>query len=77
MLIVNAGKDPDDRYQYGQFVVEARRNAAGKKLETDLVTLEGVDRGLLAVEPHGDDTRYTLDPRAIDAVVQWLMKHRG
>ena len=76
-LIVNAGKDPDDRYQYGEFVAEARRNNEGRKLETDLVLLDNAEPGVLAVDKDGDHTRVSIDPRATDAIIRWLMQHRG
>jgi len=76
-LIVNAGKDPDDRYQYGEFVAEARRNAEGRKLETEFVLLDDAEPGVLAVRKDGDRARVSIDPRATDAIVRWLMQHRG
>jgi pimeloyl-ACP methyl ester carboxylesterase len=76
-LIVNAGKDPDDRYQYGEFVVEARRKVEDRKLPTDLVILDKAERGLLAPNATSGEVRFTLDPRAVEAVVLWLKQHRG
>jgi alpha-beta hydrolase superfamily lysophospholipase len=76
-LIVNPGKDPDDKFQYGAFVADARSKVEGRKLETELVILEGAQPGLLATSETGKDVYYTLDSRATDAVVRWLMQHRG
>jgi pimeloyl-ACP methyl ester carboxylesterase len=76
-LIVNADADPDDRVQYGQFVAEARRKVEGHKLDTELVIIEHSQTGLLSTNETGKDVFYTLDPRATDAVLRWLMQHRG
>ena len=76
-LIVNADADPDDRVQYGQFVAEARRKVEGRKLDTELVIIEHSQTGLLKTNETGKDVFYTLDPRATDAVLRWLMQHRG
>jgi len=76
-LIVNADADPDDRVQYGQFVAEARKKVEAHKLETELVIIEHSQTGLLSTNETGKDVFYTLDPRATDAVVRWLMQHRG
>jgi len=77
LLIVNASRDPDDRFQYGQFLVEARANAQGKKLETEIVLLDEAQPGLLALPKKGEEPTYTLDSRATDAAIRWLMQHRG
>jgi len=77
MLIVNGGKDPDDRYQYGSYVVEARRDAPDGALPTDLVIIDDSSRGLLATEPDGSKSMRSLDPAATRAVIDWLMRHRG
>ena len=70
-------KDPDDRFQYGAFVADARKKFQARKLETDLVILDEAKPGLLATNETGKDVYYTLDPRATEAVVRWLMPHRG
>jgi alpha-beta hydrolase superfamily lysophospholipase len=77
LLIVNGGKDPDDRYQYGSYVVEARRDAPGGPLPTDLVIIDGASHGLLATEPDGSKSVKSLDPVAVKAVIDWLRRHRG
>lgn len=72
LLIINAGKDPDDRLQYGKFIVEAREKHADLKLETKLVILEDADPGLLSPVETGGDTIYTVDPAAVRALISWL-----
>jgi pimeloyl-ACP methyl ester carboxylesterase len=76
-LIVNPGKDPDDRFQYGEFVADARKKSETHKLETEVVLLDDAKPGLLATNETGNDVYYTLDSRATEAVVRWLMQHRG
>ena len=77
LLIVNASRDPDDRFQFGEFLVEARNNAPDKKLETEIVLLDDAEPGLLALPKKGEEPTYTLDSRATDAAIRWLMHHRG
>jgi pimeloyl-ACP methyl ester carboxylesterase len=76
-LIVNAGKDPDDRYQFGEFLVEARRNSEGRELKTEFLLIGDAEPGVLAVNKDGDRKRVSIDPRATDAIIHWLMQHRG
>lgn len=76
-LVINAGKDPDDRYQYGEFVVEARRNAEGRKLATEFLLIPDAEPGVLAVRKDGERTLVGIDPRATDAIIRWLVQHRG
>jgi len=76
-LIVNSGRDPDDRYQYGEFVVESRERAEGKEMETELVVIDRDKRGLLSESSKNGATVLTLDPRATGAIVDWLMRHRA
>jgi pimeloyl-ACP methyl ester carboxylesterase len=76
-LVINAGKDPDDRFQYGEFVAEARRNNEGHKLETQFVLIDDAEPGVLSVTKDGERTRVSIDPRATDAIIRWLMEHRG
>jgi len=77
LLIINAGKDPDDRLQYGKFIVEAREKRSEGKLETKLVILETAEPGLLSPVDTGDDTIYTLDPEAIRETISWLSGRIG
>jgi pimeloyl-ACP methyl ester carboxylesterase len=77
LLIVNPNKDPDDRYTFGEFVVEARSVAPGGKLETSLVLIDDAEPGLLAPMVQGDE-KLELHPRAIAATIEWLRKrHAG
>jgi pimeloyl-ACP methyl ester carboxylesterase len=77
LLIVNPNKDPDDRYTFGEFVVEARSVAAGGKLETSLVLIDDAEPGLLAPMVQGEE-KLELHPRAIAATIEWLRKrHAG
>jgi pimeloyl-ACP methyl ester carboxylesterase len=77
LLIVNPNKDPDDRYTFGEFVVEARSVAPGGKLETSLVLIDDAEPGLLAPTVQGEE-KLELHPRAIAATVEWLRKrHAG
>jgi pimeloyl-ACP methyl ester carboxylesterase len=75
VLIVNAS-DPDDKTLYGSFVVEARARDKEHALETELVIIEGRD-GILTRVERGDEVSISLDPRARDAVLRWLMEHRA
>jgi hypothetical protein len=77
LLIVNAGKNPDDRLQYGSFIVETRDKRGEGKLDTDLVILEHAEPGLLAPTESGSETVYTVDPAAVSATVSWLSGRVG
>jgi alpha-beta hydrolase superfamily lysophospholipase len=76
-LVINAGKDPDEHYQFGEFLVEARRNAQGRKLATEFLLLEDAQPGVLAVQKDADQAKVSIDPRATDAIVRWLGERRG
>ncbi|MFQ5351786.1 MAG: hypothetical protein ACE5D3_01795, partial [Candidatus Binatia bacterium] len=76
VLIVNAGKDPDDKFQYGRFVSEARNKVAEGRLETELVLIDDAEAGLLAPVPADGHASYGLHPKAIDAVIDWLRRHK-
>lgn len=77
LLIVNPNKDPDDRYTFGEFVVEARSVAPGGALETSLVLVDDAEPGLLAPTIR-DQEKIELHPRAISAAIEWLRKrHAG
>lgn len=72
LLIVNPGKDPDGRYQYGEFVAEARDNYEGESLKTKVVILHDAERGALAPpDPEHPDT-IRLHPKAVTALLEWL-----
>jgi alpha-beta hydrolase superfamily lysophospholipase len=72
LLIINSGKYPDDRLQYGSFIVEAREKHAESKLSTELVLLDDVEPGLLSPVEAGGETAYTMDPAAVRATISWL-----
>jgi len=76
-FIINAGKDPDQRYQYGEFLVEARRNAEGRKLVTEFLLLADAKPGVLTVRKDGERSQLAIDPHATDAIIRWLREHRG
>lgn len=77
-LIVVTDKTPDDLYQRGQFPVDARSRAKDRKLETSLVTLPGAEDTLLApVDKNGGGKLYSLDPRAVDAAIEWMRGRLG
>ncbi|HYC57715.1 MAG TPA: alpha/beta fold hydrolase [Candidatus Binatia bacterium] len=77
-LIVVSDKLPDDLYQRGRFCADARDNFKEKKLETKLVTIPAAEPTLLApVEKAGGSKIMLLDPRAVDAVLEWLQAHSG
>lgn len=73
LLIVNPNKDPDDRYTFGEFVVESRSIAPEGKLSTTLVLVDDAEPGMLAPLIEGSET-FELHPRAIGATVEWLRK---
>ena len=77
-LIVVSDKLPDDQYQRGQFPADARSRFKDKKLETKLVTIPGAEPTLLSpVEKNGGGKNVLLDPRAVDAVLEWLSSRIG
>jgi len=73
LLIVNPNKDPDDRFTFGEFVVETRRAASEGKLTTDLRLIDGAEPGLIEPSPSDEET-LNLHPSAISAIVEWLRK---
>jgi hypothetical protein len=77
-LIVVTDKTPDDLYQRGQFPVDARSRVTDRKLETTLVTVPGAEDTLLApVDKAGGGKLYSLDPRAVDATIEWMRGRLG
>jgi len=69
-LIIVSDKTPDEIYQHGQFPKDAR---ATKKLETSLVVLPGAEETMLSpVDKNGGGKIYSIEPRAVDAVLEWL-----
>lgn len=72
-LIVVSDKTPDDIYQHGQFPAEARSRVKDRKLETKLVTLPGASETLLTpVDKNGGGKLFSIDPRAVDATLEFL-----
>lgn len=72
-LIVVSDKTPDDIYQHGQFPTDARGRYQEKKLETRLVTLTGAEETLLTpTDKNGGGKNYSIDPRAVEAIVEWM-----
>ena len=77
-LIVVSDKTPNDIYQHGQFPTDARSRYTEKKLETSLVTLPGADEALLSpIEKTGGGKLYSIDPRAVEATLEWLRGRLG
>jgi hypothetical protein len=77
-LIVVSDKTPDEIYQHGQFPVDARNRHTEKKLETSLVTIPGAEETLLSpIDKSGGGKLYSIDPRAVDAVIEWLKGRLG
>lgn len=78
VLIVVSDKTPDEIYQHGQFPKDARSRATAKKLETTLVVLEGAEETLLSpVDKTGGGKVFSIDPRAVDATLEWLRGRVG
>jgi len=77
-LIVVSDKTPDDIYQHGQFPMDARSRYTQKKLETSLVSLPGAEATLLSpIDKNGGGKLYSIDPRAVDATLEWLRARVG
>jgi pimeloyl-ACP methyl ester carboxylesterase len=77
-LIVVSDKTPDDIYQYGQFPTDARQKFTEKKLETSLVQINGAEATLLTpIDKNGGGKLYSIDPRAVEAILEWLRARLG
>ncbi|MFN2375655.1 MAG: alpha/beta hydrolase [Candidatus Binatia bacterium] len=77
-LIVVSDKTPDDVYKHGQFPADARSRHTEKKLETSLVNLPGAEATLLTpTDKNGGGKHYSIDPRAVDATLNWLRGQLG
>jgi pimeloyl-ACP methyl ester carboxylesterase len=77
-LIVVSDKTPDDIYQYGQFPTDARQRTTDRKLETQLVTINGAEATLLTpTNKNGGGKLYSIEPRAVDATLEWLKARLG
>jgi pimeloyl-ACP methyl ester carboxylesterase len=78
VLIVVSDKTPDEIYQHGQFPKDARSRATAKKLETEVVVLKEAEETLLSpVDKNGGGKVYSIDPRAVDATLEWLRARVG
>jgi pimeloyl-ACP methyl ester carboxylesterase len=77
LLIVNPGKDPDGRFQYGEFVAEARGNHEREPLETEVVILMDAERGALAPPDPEHPNTIRLHPKAVTALVRWLREQHA
>lgn len=77
-LIVVTDRTPDDIYQRGQFPVDARSRVKDRKLETTLVTIPGAEDTLLSpVDKENGGKQFSLDPRAVDATIEWMRGRLG
>jgi alpha-beta hydrolase superfamily lysophospholipase len=77
-LIVVSDKTPDEIYQHGQFPTDARQRYTEKKLETQLITLAGAEETLLSpIDKNGGGKLYSIEPRAVDATIEWLRARVG
>jgi alpha-beta hydrolase superfamily lysophospholipase len=77
-LIVVSDKTPDEIYQHGQFPTDARSRYTARKLETSLVTIRGAEETLLSpTDKNGGGKLFSIDPRAVDATLEWLRARLG
>lgn len=76
-LVIVGGKDPEDHFQFGEFVAESRKNEPGRKLETKLVVVKDAEHALLSKSNKKAGAAYSIDPRATKAMLRWLMGRRG
>lgn len=76
-LVVVGDEAPEDRFQFGEFVADARKNEPGSKLATKLVVIKDAPHALLAQTSKRSDTVFSIDPRATKAILRWLMEKRG
>ncbi len=76
-LVIVGGKNPEDRFQFGEFVAEARKNEPDKKLATKLVVVKDAEHALLSQSKKKSGAVFSIDPRATKAILRWLMEKRG
>ena len=76
-LLVGGDKYPDDLYQHGRFVLDAREHNEGSKLETTLVSIEGSDSSLMREVSDNGSPGLELRPEATKALLAWLANHRS
>ena len=77
LLLVVGEKYPDDLYQHGRFVLDARKHHDESKLETTLVSIEGSDSSLVREVTDNGAPGLALRPEATRALLDWLASHRG
>jgi alpha/beta superfamily hydrolase len=77
LLLVVGDKYPDDLYQHGRFVLDAREHNEGSKLETTLVSIEGSDSSLIREVSDNGSPGLELRPEATKALLAWLANHRS
>ncbi len=73
LLIVSEAL-PDDQYQRGRFVKEARDRHTEAELATDLVTIGDCDHALLTSVERSRGKVYSIHKKAVDAILTWLRK---
>lgn len=77
-LILVTDKTPEELYQRGRFPTDARERFTDRDLETSLVTVPGAEPTLLTpIDKDGGGKLFSIDPRAVDAVILWLRDHLG
>lgn len=74
-LVVVTDKNPDDRYQFGEFVSQARGRTLGEE-KTTLALIPNAEASLLTPIEDGDKRYYSFDPKAVSAVIEWLSERR-
>jgi pimeloyl-ACP methyl ester carboxylesterase len=78
VLLVVTDKTPDEIYRHGQFPTDARARSTSPKLETSLVLLPGAEETLLSeVEKPNGGKLYSIDPRAVEATIEWIRGRLG
>ncbi len=75
LLIINPGRDPDNRYRYGEYVVEARKRPEAGRLPTDLVLLKDARPGLVEPKKVNGERVLVFDQRAVRTLIDWLRRH--
>ncbi|MFT5040547.1 MAG: alpha/beta superfamily hydrolase [Hyphomicrobiaceae bacterium] len=70
-LLLVTDKNPDDLYQFGQFPTQARQRSEAS-LETSLVTIPDAEQSLLTTIEEGDRHYYSIHPKAVEAILEWL-----
>jgi len=76
LLIVNPDRDPDNRYRYGEYVVETRQRAKDERLATKLRLIKDVRPGLLIEQSTGAGTQLAIHDQAVSALLDWVARYR-